>query len=136
MEHQESAALAGIESQPEGDTQMESETAAELCSQKGDEPTQATQLVSKLVLNINSGNGEDALTIKVRGKTKWVKVFSSYAKARELTTDVIRFMYDGDRIQPDNTPTVGDLLFDVTKEEAEQGVTIDALVEQAGGALK
>jgi len=153
MEHQGSAPPAGTESQPDSQTQPTSQTQPKIqpgggesqthpksqsqpkMSTQNEEVTQATQMVSKLVLNINSGNGEDALAIKVRGKTKWAKVFASYAQAKELTTNVIRFMYDGDRIQPDNTPTVGDLLADVSTEEAQLGVTIDALVEQAGGAF-
>jgi hypothetical protein len=132
MDH-ESAPPPGSETELESLAELESQQQPVMSAQKDEEPTQATQLVSKLVLHINSGNGEDALTIKVRGKTKWAKVFTSYAQAKELSTDVIRFMYDGDRIQPDNTPTVADLLSDITKEEAELGVTIDALVEQSGG---
>lgn len=52
------------------------------------------------------------------------KIFDAYAKRRGVDTKALRFMLDGKRILPTDTPTILEL------EDRDQ---IDCLLEQIGG---
>jgi small ubiquitin-related modifier len=52
------------------------------------------------------------------------KIFEAYAQRRGLTADTLRFLLDGKRITPEETPKMLEL------EENDQ---IDVLLHQVGG---
>lgn len=41
---------------------------------------------------------------KVKEHTRFNKVFDAYCKKKSMPANSVRFMFDGNRIQPDNTP--------------------------------
>jgi small ubiquitin-related modifier len=54
------------------------------------------------------------------------KVFDTYAQRRGVQPDSLRFLLDGERIEPDQTPKMLEL------EDQDQ---IDAVLAQNGGSL-
>jgi small ubiquitin-related modifier len=52
------------------------------------------------------------------------KIFESYAQRRGVATTALRFMIDGERIQPDHTPKMLEL------DDNDQ---IDVMLEAVGG---
>ncbi|PNW72397.1 hypothetical protein CHLRE_16g675861v5 [Chlamydomonas reinhardtii] len=61
---------------------------------------------------------------KVKMKTKLEKVIDAYCKKKALDASTIRFLYDGNRVNPTNTPA---------ELGMEDGDTIDCLITQLGG---
>eukprot|EP00740_Mantoniella_antarctica_P006241 CAMPEP_0181363246 /NCGR_PEP_ID=MMETSP1106-20121128/8588_1 /TAXON_ID=81844 /ORGANISM="Mantoniella antarctica, Strain SL-175" /LENGTH=93 /DNA_ID=CAMNT_0023477555 /DNA_START=41 /DNA_END=322 /DNA_ORIENTATION=- len=61
---------------------------------------------------------------KVRQTTKFQKIFDAFCSRKALSSDSVRFLFDGQRINPNMTPK--DL-------EMEDGDSIDAMMEQVGG---
>lgn len=41
---------------------------------------------------------------KVKPTTKMSKVFDAYAKRKGVASGTLRFLFDGERVQPDDTP--------------------------------
>ena len=68
-------------------------------------------------------NGEETF-FKVKANTKMSKVFNAYAKRKGVAGGALRFLLDGQRINPEQTP--GDL-------ELEDQDQIDCVLEQQGG---
>lgn len=66
----------------------------------------------------------DELCFKVKKSTKMSKIFDSYAQRRGVATNALRFMIDGERIQPDHTPKMLEL------DDNDQ---IDVMLEAVGG---
>ncbi|KAJ1399546.1 ubiquitin-related domain-containing protein, partial [Ochromonadaceae sp. CCMP2298] len=69
--------------------------------------------------------GEE-MFFKVKSTTKMQKVFDSYAQRRGVAANTLRFMMDGDRLQPNDTPKMLEL------EENDQ---IDVVLETIGGGV-
>ena len=61
---------------------------------------------------------------KVRPSTKFSKVFDAYCQRKALQPNAVRFLMDGERLRPDQTPEEMDM---------EDGDCIDAMMEQVGG---
>ena len=58
---------------------------------------------------------------KVRPSTKFSKVFDAYCQRKALQPNAVRFLMDGERLRPDQTPEEMDM---------EDGDCIDAMMEQ------
>ncbi|KAF9348285.1 dolichyl-phosphate-mannose-protein mannosyltransferase pmt3 [Mortierella sp. NVP85] len=63
---------------------------------------------------------------KIKRSTQLKKLMEAYCERQGKSSNSLRFLYDGERIQPTNTPN--DL-------EMEDGDSIDVMVEQVGGTL-
>ena len=61
---------------------------------------------------------------KVRPSTKFSKVFDAYCQRKALQPNAVRFLMDGERLRPDQTPEEMDM---------EDGDCIDAMMEPVGG---
>ncbi|KAF8742546.1 hypothetical protein AX14_003581 [Amanita brunnescens Koide BX004] len=66
----------------------------------------------------------DEVYFKIKRSTKLSKLQGAYATKVGKDVNSIRFLYDGCRIQDDDTPAT---------LEMEDGDTIDVMVEQVGG---
>ncbi|KAK2464964.1 hypothetical protein APHAL10511_003040 [Amanita phalloides] len=66
----------------------------------------------------------DEVYFKIKRSTKLSKLQGAYANKVGKDVSSIRFLYDGSRIQDDDTPASLDM---------EDGDTIDVMVEQVGG---
>ena len=64
------------------------------------------------------------LLFKLRMNTRFERVFDRFADEMHLPVHSLRFLFDGDRVSPEQTP--GGLVM-------EDGDTIDVHVEQTGG---
>lgn len=70
-------------------------------------------------------NGEETY-FKIKRSTKMQKVFETYANRKGINPDTIRFLLDGERIQPTDTPKMLEM------EDQDQ---IDCRLEQNGGSF-
>mmetsp|Transcript_4029 Transcript_4029/g.18393 ORF Transcript_4029/g.18393 Transcript_4029/m.18393 type:complete len:93 (+) Transcript_4029:94-372(+) len=61
---------------------------------------------------------------KVRQTTKFEKIFTAFCSRKSLQPGAVRFLFDGQRINPTQTPQELDM---------EDGDSIDAMMEQVGG---
>eukprot|EP00484_Ammonia_sp_Unknown_P001013 CAMPEP_0197020408 /NCGR_PEP_ID=MMETSP1384-20130603/1170_1 /TAXON_ID=29189 /ORGANISM="Ammonia sp." /LENGTH=121 /DNA_ID=CAMNT_0042448019 /DNA_START=92 /DNA_END=457 /DNA_ORIENTATION=+ len=84
----------------------------------------------KIVLKVMLLGDEDPLRVKVKTSTAWSKIFQSFGDYKGREVRFLRFCYDGQRIQPNQT--VGDIIDDVEEEDEE--VQIDVMYEQQGGS--
>ncbi|OZJ04270.1 Ubiquitin-like protein pmt3/smt3 [Bifiguratus adelaidae] len=72
------------------------------------------------------GSDHNEVFFKIKRTTQLKKLMDAYCERQGKATSSVRFLYDGQRIQPTNTPN--DL-------EMEDGDSIDVMVEQIGGAI-
>ena len=79
----------------------------------------------QVTLRVKDQNG-DEMFFKVKGTTNMQKVFDSYAQRKGVQVSALRFMLDGERIQPEDTPKMLEL---------EDDVQIDAVLETIGGGV-
>lgn len=63
---------------------------------------------------------------KIKRSTQLKKLMEAYCERQGKAVNSVRFLYDGERIQPTNTPN---------ELEMEDGDSIDVMVEQVGGSL-
>jgi small ubiquitin-related modifier len=63
----------------------------------------------------------------VKKSTKMSKIFDAYGQRRGLQATALRFMLDGERVLPDNTPKMLEL------EDDDQ---IDVMLEVVGGFIQ
>ncbi|EAU83554.1 hypothetical protein CC1G_04810 [Coprinopsis cinerea okayama7 len=75
-------------------------------------------------VKVVSASGEEVF-FKIKRSTKLSKLQGAYASKVGKDVNSIRFLYDGSRIQEDDTPASLDM---------EDNDTIDVMVEQVGGA--
>lgn len=68
-------------------------------------------------------SGEETF-FKIKKSTKMHKVFESYANRKGVQASSLRFLLDGERIEPDSTPKMLEL------DDQDQ---IDCMLEQSGG---
>ena len=67
--------------------------------------------------------GEETF-FKIKKTTKMSKVFQTYANRKGVQLSSLRFLLDGERIEPDQTPKMLEL------DDQDQ---IDCMLEQSGG---
>ncbi|KAJ3566213.1 hypothetical protein NP233_g7141 [Leucocoprinus birnbaumii] len=79
----------------------------------------------KLSLSIHNYDG-NSITVKVRPNMPFGKIFNAALKKFEKEPGSLRFLYDGKRIQEEDTPA---------SMEMEDGDQIDAQLPQIGGGL-
>ena len=80
-------------------------------------------IFTKILNNLNQKTGEETY-FKIKKSTKMQKVFDTYAQRKGVQASSLRFLLDGDRIQPDQTPKQLEL------DDQDQ---IDCMLEQSGG---
>jgi small ubiquitin-related modifier len=79
-----------------------------------------------ITVRLGGQNGKDSMTeFKIKRTTKMGKVFKAYAKVKGKSLEHLKFLLDGERVMPDQTPKM---------LEMEDGDQIDAFIEQVGGA--
>lgn len=76
-----------------------------------------------LQIGIKSPHGE-VTKFKVKHTTKMSKVMKAFASRNDLDINVIKFIFDGERVGADDTPKT---------LEMEEGDCIDLFQEQEGG---
>ncbi|KAL6077597.1 Dolichyl-phosphate-mannose--protein mannosyltransferase pmt3 [Balamuthia mandrillaris] len=90
-------------------------------SQEGESQPQATQ--DHISLKVVSQDGNEVY-FKIKRNTALKKLMDAYCSRQAMSPDSVRFLYDGSRVQPDQTP----------KELGmEEGDIIDAVLQQTGG---
>ncbi|PPQ69402.1 hypothetical protein CVT25_004635 [Psilocybe cyanescens] len=77
-------------------------------------------------IKVVSSSGEEVF-FKIKRSTKLSKLQGAYASKVGKDVGSIRFLYDGSRIQDDDTPATLDM---------EDNDTIDVMVEQVGGSFE
>ncbi|TRM66781.1 ubiquitin-related domain-containing protein [Schizophyllum amplum] len=77
-------------------------------------------------IKVVSSTGEEVF-FKIKRSTKLSKLQGAYASKVGKDVSSIRFIYEGNRIHDDDTPTSLDM---------EDNDTIDVMVEQVGGARR
>ncbi|KAL7480314.1 hypothetical protein ACHAW6_006011, partial [Cyclotella cf. meneghiniana] len=77
----------------------------------------------QLTIRVKDQSGEETF-FKVKKTTKMSKIFNAYATRKGLDPSSIRFLLDGDNIDPNQTPKMLEL------EDQDQ---IDCVLEQVGG---
>ena len=85
----------------------------------------------KIVLKVVLMGDEDPLRVKVKPTTLWSKIFQSFADYKGREIKFLKFLYDGQRIQP--TDNVGNVIDDEDAEDEEE-IQIDVMYEQQGGS--
>jgi len=76
-----------------------------------------------LSLKVKSQDGNEVY-FKVKKTTQFAKVMNAYCKKVGSDMDSVRFLFDGQRLKPDQTPA------DLEMEDEDE---IDAMVSQTGG---
>ncbi|RKP08882.1 ubiquitin-related domain-containing protein [Thamnocephalis sphaerospora] len=71
------------------------------------------------------GSDQNEVFFKIKKTTQLRKLMEAYCERQGKAMSSVRFLYDGSRIQPENTPNELDM---------EDGDSIDVMVEQIGGA--
>ena len=85
--------------------------------------TKDTKAGVAITIRVKDQGGEETF-FKVKSTTKMSKVFSAYAQRKGVQQSSLRFLLDGERINPQDTPESLDL------EDQDQ---VDCLLEQFGG---
>lgn len=78
---------------------------------------------SSIQLKVKNAEGKEVL-FKLKMSTPLRKLMDAYCQREGLPVDGVRFLYDGERVNRDQTPEELDM---------QDGDEIDALVEQTGG---
>ncbi|KAI9598324.1 ubiquitin-related domain-containing protein [Syncephalis fuscata] len=71
------------------------------------------------------GVDRNEVFFKIKRTTQLKKLMNAYCERQGKSTDSVRFLYDGIRIQPDDTPS---------KLDMEDDDVIDVMVQQVGGS--
>ncbi|KAJ6489179.1 ubiquitin-related domain-containing protein [Mycena polygramma] len=88
------------------------------------EEVKSEDAASTINIKVVSSTGEEVF-FKIKRSTKLSKLQGAYASKVGKDVSSIRFLYDGARINDDDTPS---------SLEMEDNDTIDVMVEQVGGA--
>jgi small ubiquitin-related modifier len=67
---------------------------------------------------------DEPMFFKVKKETKMSKIFDAYANRKGTSRDSLKFMFDGNRVQDNDTPKM---------LEMEENDLIDVVLEQVGG---
>eukprot|EP00621_Florenciella_sp_RCC1693_P005895 CAMPEP_0182533284 /NCGR_PEP_ID=MMETSP1323-20130603/13476_1 /TAXON_ID=236787 /ORGANISM="Florenciella parvula, Strain RCC1693" /LENGTH=94 /DNA_ID=CAMNT_0024743149 /DNA_START=65 /DNA_END=349 /DNA_ORIENTATION=+ len=76
-----------------------------------------------ITIRVRDQTGEETF-FKVKKSTRFEKVFSTYAQRKGVNVASLRFLIDGERINPSQSPAELDM------EDQDQ---IDCMLEQQGG---
>ncbi|GME67711.1 hypothetical protein B5S28_g5151 [[Candida] boidinii] len=76
-------------------------------------------------INIKVSDGTSEVFFKIKRATPLKRLMEAFAKRQGKTIESFRFLYDGDRVSPDQTPEDLDM---------EDGDNIEAHREQLGGS--
>mmetsp|Transcript_12008 Transcript_12008/g.18928 ORF Transcript_12008/g.18928 Transcript_12008/m.18928 type:complete len:91 (-) Transcript_12008:106-378(-) len=76
-----------------------------------------------ITIRVRDQTGEETF-FKIKKSTKMSKVFETYASRKGVQSSSLRFLLDGERIEPYQTPQELDL------DDQDQ---IDCMLEQSGG---
>eukprot|EP00529_Nitzschia_sp_RCC80_P002070 CAMPEP_0113513162 /NCGR_PEP_ID=MMETSP0014_2-20120614/39710_1 /TAXON_ID=2857 /ORGANISM="Nitzschia sp." /LENGTH=94 /DNA_ID=CAMNT_0000409537 /DNA_START=71 /DNA_END=355 /DNA_ORIENTATION=+ /assembly_acc=CAM_ASM_000159 len=76
-----------------------------------------------ITIRVRDQSGEETF-FKIKKSTKMHKVFESFASRKGVQSSSLRFLLDGERIEPDSTPKMLEL------DDQDQ---IDCMLEQSGG---
>merc|ERR1719253_191462 len=76
-----------------------------------------------ITIRVKDQNGEETM-FKIKKTTKMKKVFATYAARKGVEATAMRFMLDGENINPDTTPA------DLDLDDDDQ---IDCFLAQVGG---
>jgi len=76
-----------------------------------------------ITIRVRDQTGEETF-FKIKKTTKMSKVFLTYANRKGVQLGSLRFLLDGERIEPDQTPKMLEL------DDQDQ---IDCMLEQSGG---
>ncbi|KAL3799002.1 hypothetical protein HJC23_005141 [Cyclotella cryptica] len=77
----------------------------------------------QLTIRVKDQSGEETF-FKVKKTTKMSKIFNAYAARKGVDPTSLRFLLDGDNVDPNQTPKMLEL------EDQDQ---IDCVLEQVGG---
>merc|ERR1712151_490105 len=94
----------------------ETPTTTEAKPEGGNEP---------ITIRVRDQTGEETF-FKIKKTTKMSKVFETYAQRKGVQSASLRFLLDGERIDPTSTPKMLEL------DDQDQ---IDCMLEQSGGRL-
>ncbi|KAG0253498.1 hypothetical protein BG011_006339 [Mortierella polycephala] len=72
------------------------------------------------------GQDHSEVFFKIKRSTQLKKLMEAYCDRQGKAHTSVRFLYDGERIQPTNTPN---------ELEMDDGDSIDVMVEQVGGSF-
>ncbi|KAL6760238.1 ubiquitin-related domain-containing protein [Haematococcus lacustris] len=75
-----------------------------------------------IVVRDQAGN---EVHFKIKTHTKFEKVFNAYCDKKGQDPRAVKFLFDGQRVEPSSTPAT---------HEMEDGDIIDCMIEQIGGA--
>ncbi|KAL9185563.1 hypothetical protein ACHAXT_003340 [Thalassiosira profunda] len=84
----------------------------------------AEEANAPITVRVKDQTGEETM-FKIKKSTKMSKVFTAYAQRKGVEAASLRFLLDGERIGPDETPKMLEL------EDEDQ---IDCVLAQVGGA--
>eukprot|EP00531_Pseudo-nitzschia_arenysensis_P005895 CAMPEP_0116131224 /NCGR_PEP_ID=MMETSP0329-20121206/8894_1 /TAXON_ID=697910 /ORGANISM="Pseudo-nitzschia arenysensis, Strain B593" /LENGTH=91 /DNA_ID=CAMNT_0003625645 /DNA_START=227 /DNA_END=502 /DNA_ORIENTATION=+ len=76
-----------------------------------------------ITIRVRDQTGEETF-FKIKKTTKMSKVFQTYANRKGVQLSSLRFLLDGERIEPEQTPKMLEL------DDQDQ---IDCMLEQSGG---
>ncbi len=79
--------------------------------------------VESITVKVKDQTG-DEMQFRVKKTTKMHKIFDAYAQRRGIAAASLRFLMDGERIQPDQTPKMLEL---------DEDSQIDVVLETVGG---
>jgi len=108
---------AGGGGNSDGDTAMNADGAP------GDIKVKDDKSAEHLNIKVKSQDGNE-IYFKVKKTTQFRKVIQAYCKKVGSEPDSVRFLFDGQRIRPDQTPA------ELNMEDEDE---IDAMVSQTGG---
>lgn len=77
-------------------------------------------------LNIKVTDADNEIFFKIRKETPLRKLMDAFCNRQGTSMNSVRFVYEGERVQPNNTPE---------ELEMEDGDTIEVMAEQLGGCL-
>ncbi|EKM76338.1 hypothetical protein AGABI1DRAFT_115892 [Agaricus bisporus var. burnettii JB137-S8] len=92
-------------------------------SQVGGEDVKSEDPNAPINIKVVSSAGEEVF-FKIKRSTKLSKLQGAYANKVGKDVSSIRFLYDGNRLNDDDTPALLDM---------DDGDAIDVMVEQVGG---
>jgi len=78
-----------------------------------------------LNIRIRDQTGEETF-FKVKKSTKLQKVFDAYSSRKGVAAASLRFLFDGMRVRPEQTPA------DIDMDDGDQ---LDCMLEQQGGVV-
>lgn len=86
----------------------------------------ATEVKSETHINLKVSDGQSEIFFKIKRTTPLRRLMEAFAKRQGKEMDSLRFLYDGVRIQADQTPALLDM---------EDNDLIEAHREQIGGSF-